>query len=386
LVESPITCYGVLHVGVHFDHTFLENVYRLDVEKTTDGTIALLKSEPMSVDGLQQLGFDRLSAFRVDPSAPSKDGAPSALDQVPASIKRFDGQKVVIAGYAIGLSENKPMPQTEFWLVGPRIRNMLEEGVAYQANDLVVVHLAKATVIQREAFVSITGTLHLKERFDKQHELTSIYQLEGETVQVAEPRSAATSLPPGVPVTLAPEVQTAAVAAYQAAAALKTDYLKLHARLTKDTVVPGSPVAALEALLARAASSHIGYPEVTLGVKADLAALKVAVPAGRPNDYWVETIGDHVGKPLTFVDDKTGFTFYVEADGRHVTAMSPTGTILWRRDPLSDSNLGARQVTRAVIRAIGRDLLRGDIEITFDKASFGAIDPATGNFLFLGQD
>ena len=194
------------------------------------------------------------------------------------------------------------------------------------------------------------------------------------------------------PVPLVSEVQAAALAAFQAAAALKADYVKLHDRLTKQ-VAPGSPaagdlVAALQALLARAASSHIGYPEVTIGIKADLTTLKVAVPTGKPNeDFWVDNHDDQIGKPLTYVDDKTGITFYVEADARHVVAISSTGSVLWRRDPFVDAHLEPYRVARPVIRVIGRrNSPPGGIEIAFDSSQFGSLDLTTGNFDFYGQD
>jgi hypothetical protein len=267
---------------------------------------------------------------------------------------------------------------------------MLDEGVAFPVNDVAVVHFAKATVIKRDALLFCTGTLHLKETFDGRHHLTSIYQLDGETVQLAQPvpvsgRAAAQ------PVPLAPAVQAAAIAAYQAAAALKTDYVKLHDRLTKDKVATGSPVAAdlvaaLKELLARAASSHIGYPEVTISIKADLTALKVTMPPAKPNeDYWVDTHDDQIGKTLTFVDAKTGITFYVEADARHVVAMSPTGTVLWRRDPFVDAHLPYNGVATPVIWSVGLDYL-GRVFLALTSNESGHIDPATGDFTFDGSE
>src|SRR4051812_12323564 len=43
--------------------------------------------------------------------------------------------------------------------------------------------------------------------------------------------------------------------------------------------------------------------------------------------------------PTTFKDADSGIVFYVESDGRHVSAISPDGKILWSRDPFLDSHL-----------------------------------------------
>ena len=46
-----------------------------------------------------------------------------------------------------------------------------------------------------------------------------------------------------------------------------------------------------------------------------------------------------ISLPYTFRDADSGIVFYVESDGRHVSAISPEGKILWSRDPFLDAHL-----------------------------------------------
>ena len=41
-----------------------------------------------------------------------------------------------------------------------------------------------------------------------------------------------------------------------------------------------------------------------------------------------------IALPHTYRDPDSGIIFYVETDGRHVSAINPDGKILWSRDPV----------------------------------------------------
>jgi len=92
--------------------------------------------------------------------------------------------------------------------------------------------------------------------------------------------------------------------------------------------------------------------------------------------------------PQTYKDASTGIIFYVESDGRHISAISKDGKILWHRDPFVDSKLEAYRVKHPVIVWIGEMDRNGNkqLEITFNSSQFGSLDRSTGDFTFLGQD
>ncbi len=92
-------------------------------------------------------------------------------------------------------------------------------------------------------------------------------------------------------------------------------------------------------------------------------------------------------KPLIFRDPVTQNYFYVESDGRHVTAFAPDGRILWHRNPFVDANLAPYRKSKPVIVWIGRSLNdKGSLGISFNSSQFGRLNEATGDFHFEGQD
>ena len=92
-------------------------------------------------------------------------------------------------------------------------------------------------------------------------------------------------------------------------------------------------------------------------------------------------------KPLTFIDPKSRVLYYVESDGRHVSAIAPDGKLLWHRNPFVDAKLQPYRFTKPVIIGIGLDESRDNaLSIGFNSSQFGLLDPKTGDFQFLGQD
>lgn len=97
-------------------------------------------------------------------------------------------------------------------------------------------------------------------------------------------------------------------------------------------------------------------------------------------------------QPLAFQDSVTGNIIYVESDGRHVSAISPGGKILWTRDPFADAHLQPYRFRRPIIIWVGRFWFglgknrEQKLGITFNSSQFGTLDDMTGDFQFCGQD
>ena len=102
-------------------------------------------------------------------------------------------------------------------------------------------------------------------------------------------------------------------------------------------------------------------------------------------------------KARTYLDPQTRTVFYVETDGRHLSAIGPDGKLLWTRNPYVDS--GSHYYRRQeVITYLGpspvddtslagkHDLHGPFIRIAFDSTQFGVVDVKTGKFFNLGQD
>jgi hypothetical protein len=96
--------------------------------------------------------------------------------------------------------------------------------------------------------------------------------------------------------------------------------------------------------------------------------------------------------PLTYTNKEGGVIYHVESDGRHVSASTADGKLLWRRNPFVDAQMEPYRWTKPVISQIGaaRDLgFTGDpdvIWIRFNSSQVGWIDPRAGDFRFVLQD
>lgn len=103
-----------------------------------------------------------------------------------------------------------------------------------------------------------------------------------------------------------------------------------------------------------------------------------------------------ISLPGTYKDVDSGIIFFVEADGRHVCAISSDGKILWRRDPFADAHLELYRTDKPQIRYLGKPNKRSEeyyakqgkqvIGLAFNSTQFGQLDIKTGDFFFSGQD
>ena len=100
--------------------------------------------------------------------------------------------------------------------------------------------------------------------------------------------------------------------------------------------------------------------------------------------------------PKAYKDAITGIIFYVETDGRHVTAINADGEILWHRNPFADAKLQPYRIDVPRIVYIGKTSQTMEaahaksgkrvVGISFDSSQFGELDVKMGVFTFSGQD
>jgi hypothetical protein len=102
--------------------------------------------------------------------------------------------------------------------------------------------------------------------------------------------------------------------------------------------------------------------------------------------------------PYTYKDADSGIIFYLESDGRHITAINPDGKILWCRMPGTDGNLPPYSSTTpkpnpaiTFIGVPGAQTLKNKgsgqlIAIGFNSRQAGILDIKTGDFTFEGQN
>jgi hypothetical protein len=96
--------------------------------------------------------------------------------------------------------------------------------------------------------------------------------------------------------------------------------------------------------------------------------------------------------PQTYKDSNSGLIFYVESDGRHVTAINPEGKILWTRNPFEDARLEPYRnpMPRITwIGPVGENALGKTgtfIFIRFDSSQGGVMNVETGDFTYGGRD
>lgn len=109
-------------------------------------------------------------------------------------------------------------------------------------------------------------------------------------------------------------------------------------------------------------------------------------------------------KPMAYKDPRTSIYFYVESDGRHVSAVDSSGKLLWVRNPFEDAKLCPYRIGRPTIhyiaasdissaeidklRSVNSNVKLGTmfLDLRFNSSQFGLLDEATGDFIFEGQN
>jgi hypothetical protein len=103
--------------------------------------------------------------------------------------------------------------------------------------------------------------------------------------------------------------------------------------------------------------------------------------------------------PKILVDPQTKVIFYLESDGRHISAISPKGKLLWLVDPFADAKLYSYGANfRPLILYFGfaakppnnvgkAPWLASDyLEIAYNTSAFGKLIKSDGVFFFGGED
>jgi hypothetical protein len=89
--------------------------------------------------------------------------------------------------------------------------------------------------------------------------------------------------------------------------------------------------------------------------------------------------------PFAYFDAASSLIFYVESNGRHVTAISTMGAVIWHKNPFDDAHLCPYRVSKPVIVSLEPND-EYSLIVTFNSSQFGSLSKSTGEFRFLGQN
>ena len=139
----------------------------------------LLVPTVAAAEAYEQVGFDRLAAFKFVPPEPTMDGSEpkGGEEQIPADIKALSGRKLTITGYMlpVRLAQGRA---TEFLLV--KDPSMCCYGVVPEMNEWVVVKMNGGGVAPvMDVPVSFYGEFKVGATFENGY-MTGIYELAGE--------------------------------------------------------------------------------------------------------------------------------------------------------------------------------------------------------------
>jgi len=137
---------------------------------------------PETDNGYLRLGFDRLASYKFtppvfDPAADPKTPPPTGEEQIPETVKAWNGRKAVVTGFMLPVKLENGLV-TEFLLVKDPM--MCCYGVVPAMNEWIVVHMAKGGVRPlMDVPVSFYGELKVGALFENGY-MTGVYLLEGE--------------------------------------------------------------------------------------------------------------------------------------------------------------------------------------------------------------
>lgn len=145
------------------------------------GAVALCAAEPAKIDGYERVGFDRLASYTFTPpdADPAKPEAPppSGANQIPATIKALDQQKVAVTGFMLPVKMDGGLVK-EFLLVKDPM--LCCYGVMPKINEWVVVKMVGSGVKPlMDIPITFEGKLHVGEMYDNGY-LTGLYLLDGD--------------------------------------------------------------------------------------------------------------------------------------------------------------------------------------------------------------
>jgi hypothetical protein len=134
-------------------------------------------SAPERLDGYLKVGFDWLGSFPFVGDCATMSAAATEA-QIPAAIKKLNGQKVIVTGFMlpVKMGGNDELT-TEFLLLKSQL--LCCYGIAPQANEWILVEMPKGVKPTMDVPISFRGTLHVGAMFENGY-LTGIYSLAGE--------------------------------------------------------------------------------------------------------------------------------------------------------------------------------------------------------------
>jgi hypothetical protein len=137
---------------------------------------------PEVEQGYLRLGFDRLASYKFTPpsfdaAADPKTPPPSGEEQIPATVKAWNGKKAIVTGFMLPVKMDNGLV-TEFLLVKDAM--MCCYGQVPNMNEWVVVKMTKGGVRPlMDIPISFYGELKIGAMFENGY-MTGIYLLEGE--------------------------------------------------------------------------------------------------------------------------------------------------------------------------------------------------------------
>src|SRR3954467_230513 len=132
-------------------------------------------------NGYLKLGFDQLASYTFtpptfDPAANPSVKPPTGEEQIPQTVKSWNGKKAVVTGYMIPVKMEKGLV-TEFLLM----RNTMAccFGGVPNMNEWIVVKMKKGVPPLMDVPVAFFGELKVGALFENGY-MTGLYELEGE--------------------------------------------------------------------------------------------------------------------------------------------------------------------------------------------------------------
>jgi hypothetical protein len=139
------------------------------------------KAPEVDDKGYLKLGFDQLASYTFnppafDPAATPTAKPPTGEEQIPATVKAWNGKKAVITGYMVPVKMEKGLV-TEFLLM----RNTMAccFGGVPNMNEWVIVKMKKGVQPMMDLPIAFYGELKVGAMFENGY-MTGLYELEGE--------------------------------------------------------------------------------------------------------------------------------------------------------------------------------------------------------------
>lgn len=143
-------------------------------------SLAALDGPLETISGYAKISYSQLAGFKFrpppQPIAPDRP-PPDVLAQVPASIRKLDGKKVVLTGYMLPLKLENGLATEFFFLSSP---TACCYGIIPEGNEWMLVKMRKEGLPPiQDVPMFLAGRLHVRARWDEGY-LLGIYDLEGD--------------------------------------------------------------------------------------------------------------------------------------------------------------------------------------------------------------